>query len=236
MTKPTEKEIKWFVKNLIESRGRIDGYHTSVDFKLEDLEEWEKDSEIKLPQVEIKDRVFWMLDEIKKHYIENNNNSLFAQNLKYSEPVEGKITIAGYTTKMLSEYKNWLDLSQEARLALNIKPIEKMPTIKFRTGGKNFELNINDGSFKFGNTKDSIGTQTQEFKILKCLVESRNRVVSYEIICSCLGLKDSVTSRGKITTILKRIKQKMGILVERGARNPDIIKNITNSGYEILED
>ena len=72
---------------------------------------------------------------------------MFAENLKYNEPMEGKITIEGYTTKMLTEYKNWLSLNHAVRLALNIKPMEKIPTIKFRTKGKNFELNINDGQF-----------------------------------------------------------------------------------------
>lgn len=235
MTEPTENEIKWFVKKLLELRDGVNGYHESVNFELKDLEEWEEDSKTKLPQAETKDRVIWMLNEMKKHYIENNNNPLFVENLKYNGPVDGKMTIEGYTTKMLTEYKNWLSLSRAARLALNIKPIEKTLPIKFRTEGKNFELNINNGSFKFGNTENSFGTKTQGFKILKCLVESRNSIVSYEIICSCLGLKDSNTNRHKITGILKRVKHKMKILVKRGPSNPDIFINVPNSGYEILE-
>jgi hypothetical protein len=236
MTEPTEKEIKWFVKRLLKLREKINGYQPSIDFELKDLEDWEKDNETDLPGAELKYRVFFMLDEIKKDYIEKNNNPLFAENLKYNEPVEGKIIIEGYTTKMLTEYKNWLSLSRAARLALAIKPMEKIPAIKFRTGGKNFELNINDGSFKFGNTKDSFGTKTQGFKILKCLVESRNNVVSYEIICACLGLRQGDPSKKEITTILKRVKHKMEILPKIRAANPDIFINDPNVGYEILED
>lgn len=237
MTEPTEKETKWFVKKLIDLRDKVDGYHEPFDFELKDLEVWGEETKTKLPQAETKDRVIWMLDEIKKHYIENNNNPIFTEGLKYKKSEDGKkITIDGYTTKMLTEYKNWLSLSRAARLALVSKPLEKKPTIKFRTKGKIFELNINDGSFKFGNTKDEFGIKTQEFKFLKCLVESRGNAVSYEIIFSCLGLKDSLESRGKITTILKRIKHKMKILVKRGTSNPDIFRNITNFGYEILED
>ena len=236
MTEPKEKEIKWFVKRLMELRGKIEGYHTSIDFELKDLEDWEKDSETKLPPAETKYRVAWMLNEIKKHYIENNSNSLFAENLKYNELVEGEMMIEGYTTKMLMEYSNWLSLSRAARLALNIKPVEKIAPVKFRTKGKNFELNINDGSFKFGIAEGSFGTTTQEFKILKCLVESRNSVVGYEIIFSCLGLRNVNSSRRDITTILKRAKHKMDILPETTGYNPDIFKNVPNLGYEILED
>jgi hypothetical protein len=236
MNIPTENEIKWFIKKLIELRAEVEGYHTPIDFELKDLEDWEEDNKIKLPQAETKDRIIWMLGEIKKHYVENNNNPLFVENLKCSEPVKGKMTIEGYTTKMLTEYKIWLSLSREARLAINIKPAERMPTIKFRTGGENFELNINDGSFKFGDTEDRFGTKTQGFKILKCLVESRNSVVSYEIIYACLGLRYDISCRRDIATILKRVKHKMEILPEGRASNPDIFTNVPNVGYEILQD
>lgn len=235
MLEPTEEETKWFVRKLIKIRENINGYHESFDFELKDLEEWEDESETKLPQAETKDRVFWMLKEMKDNYIENNNNVLFAKNLNYHESREGIITIDGYTSKMLLKYKNWLSLSPEARLALNIIPMEKIPTIKFKTKGKDFELNINDGSFKFGKIKNSFGTTTKEFRLLKCLVESRNSVVSYGIICSCLGINDGRTKRGAITTILKRVKYKMGILPKGRTSNPDIFISNPNIGYEISE-
>ena len=46
-------------------------------------EDWEEENETKLPQVELKDRVIWMLDQIKKHYIENNNITIYY----YCQPV-----------------------------------------------------------------------------------------------------------------------------------------------------
>jgi hypothetical protein len=235
MTEPTEKETKWFVKRLIELRGEVNGYHKSFNFELKDTKQWEEESGLKLPPGELKDRVFHMLNEIKDHYIENNNNPLFAEKLKWSEPTGGIMMIEGYTTKMLAEYKNWLSLSNGARLALNIKPIEKIEPIKFITGGKKFELNINDGGFKYGRVQGKFGTKTQGFKILKCLVESRNSLVSYESIYSCLGLGNAPEKRRTIAGILKRVKHKMDILPEETASNPNIFRNVPNSGYEILE-
>ena len=67
MVEPTEKEMEWFVKRLLELRKDADGYHESIDFKLNDLKEWEDESELKLSSDELIDRVFWMLIEIKKH-------------------------------------------------------------------------------------------------------------------------------------------------------------------------
>ncbi|MCX6753687.1 MAG: hypothetical protein NTV03_01365 [Candidatus Nomurabacteria bacterium] len=125
-----------------------------------------------------------------------------------------------YLTKYLAQKRN----------------ISKYPIINFKTNGKNFEFNIINGSFKLGKIKDRFGTTTQEFRMLKCLVENRDTIVIYGDICLCLGLNTACPQRDTILTILKRIKNKMGILPKTRTCNPDIFENDTNSGYGILVD
>lgn len=236
MTEPTEKETKWFVNRLIELRDEIDRYHTPIIFNIYELKEWEEENNYELSQDELYDRVNLMIEEMKSHYVEKNNNPLFAEKLKCTRIDEENVRIEGFTTNFLIEYKNWLNSSPENRRSIKIKPIEKVPVVEFTTQGKEIELNLNNGDFKLGNVSGKIGIRTQEFKVLNCLIINKGITVGYDELCSCLGWENNITNRNRLTVVIKRIKNKMGILPDNEAVNPDIFINTTNGGYEITED
>lgn len=235
MTEPTEKETKWFVNRLIDLRDAVDRYHSPITFCMNDLKEWEEENNYELSQDELYDRVNSMIEEMKSHYVEKNYNPLFTEKLKCTRIDEENVRIEGFTTNFLIEYKNWLNSSPENRRSVKIKPIEKVPTITFTTQDKEIELDLNNGDFKLGNVSGKIGVKTQEFKVLSCLMTNKGITVDYGTLCSCLGWENNITNRNRLTIVIRRIKNKMGILPENEAVNPDIFVNTTNEGYEIIE-
>ena len=226
MTLPTEKEVKWFVKELIKLREKVNGHYTAISFQLSGLKEYEDENETDLPGAELKDRVFWMLEQIKKHYIKTKNPTL-VDNLTYEQDaVDIKIN-DGYDTQMLEDYLYFIKKEETPKK-------QKEVLIKFKTKGKDFELNINDGNFKLGNTNGQFSPETQLFKILHKLAMNRNQGVEYGNLLEIVKKGNLKTNRNYIATILKKIKKEMGILdTNRREKNPDIFENISGFGYKI---
>jgi flagellar biosynthesis regulator FlaF len=72
--------------------------------------------------------------------------------------------------------------------------------------------------------------KSQEFETLLKLVTTKNHQVTYADI---LGESASKTTKRNLTFVIRNIKEALGILPAKKARNKDIIKNIKGVGYKL---
>jgi hypothetical protein len=81
------------------------------------------------------------------------------------------------------------------------------------------------------NTVEAIlNPNSQEFAALLKLATAKNHQVSYAEI---LGESISKTSKRNLTFVIRNIKEALGILPAKKAKNKDIIKNIKGVGYKL---
>lgn len=81
------------------------------------------------------------------------------------------------------------------------------------------------------NTVQAIfNPKSQEFAVLLKLATAKNNQVTYAEI---LGDSVSKTSKRNLTFVIRNIKEALGILPAKKAKNKDIIKNIKGVGYKL---
>ena len=72
--------------------------------------------------------------------------------------------------------------------------------------------------------------KSQEFAVLLKLAVAKNNQVTYSDI---LGASVSKTTKRNLTFVIRNIKEALGILPAKKAKNKDIIKNIKGVGYKL---
>jgi len=72
--------------------------------------------------------------------------------------------------------------------------------------------------------------KSQEFAVLLKLATTKNHQVTYTDI---LGDSVSKTNKRNLTFVIRNIKEALGILPAKKAKNKDIIKNIKGVGYKL---
>lgn len=72
--------------------------------------------------------------------------------------------------------------------------------------------------------------KSQEFAVLLKLATAKNHQVTYADI---LGASVSKTNKRNLTFVIRNIKEALGILPAKKAKNKDIIKNIKGVGYKL---
>lgn len=81
------------------------------------------------------------------------------------------------------------------------------------------------------NTVQAIfNPKSQEFAVLLKLAMAKNNQVTYADI---LGASVSKTTKRNLTFVIRNIKEALGILPAKKAKNKDIIKNIKGVGYKL---
>lgn len=81
------------------------------------------------------------------------------------------------------------------------------------------------------NTVEAIlNPKSQEFAALLKLATAKNHQITYADI---LGESVSKTTKRNLTFVIRNIKEALGILPAKKARNKDIIKNIKGVGYKL---
>jgi hypothetical protein len=81
------------------------------------------------------------------------------------------------------------------------------------------------------NTVQAIfNPKSQEFAVLLKLAMAKNNQVTYADI---LGNSVSKTTKRSLTFVIRNIKEALGILPAKKAKNKDIIKNIKGVGYKL---
>ncbi len=84
------------------------------------------------------------------------------------------------------------------------------------------------------NTVEAIfNPKSQEFAALLKLATGKNHQVTYADI---LGDSVSKTSKRNLTFVIRNLKEALGILPAKKAKNKDIIKNIKGVGYKLAPD
>ncbi len=82
------------------------------------------------------------------------------------------------------------------------------------------------------NTVEAIfNPKSQEFETLLKLATAKNHQVAYTDI---IGDSVSKTTKRNLTFVMRNLKQALGILPAKKAKNKDIIKNIKGLGYKLI--
>lgn len=98
-------------------------------------------------------------------------------------------------------------------------------------------FNERTGDFTFFKTSGNFSPNSQEFKIFSILYCDKNQLAEYSPLLKVLF--PNIEKFGKshkfgLYTIIRNIKEKLGILPESKTSNPDIIKNIPKFGYRLV--
>ncbi len=81
------------------------------------------------------------------------------------------------------------------------------------------------------NTAQAIfNPKSQEFAVLLKLAIAKNNQVTYADV---LGASVSKTTKRNLTFVIRNIKEALGILPAKKAKNKDLIKNIKGVGYKL---
>ena len=103
------------------------------------------------------------------------------------------------------------------------KPPEKKPPI---------DLNSRTGDFAFKNIAGNLTPNSQEYKVLRTLLESDDYLATYLQLIQAIrpNAEDSKSQRADLYKVILRLKDKMGM----PERTPDIFQNVKGVGYRLV--
>ncbi len=140
--------------------------------------------------------------------------------------------------KMLLEkrYIEKLEFFENYRVAQIFLPQnrdeEELDIISVKLKSGTIELNKSTGFIKFNKVESFINIKSNEFKVLLNLLSSKDYQASYE---NLLGEeKTTKVDRRLLGFTIRNIKQTIGILPKKDAKNKDCIQNIKNWGYKLI--
>lgn len=97
-------------------------------------------------------------------------------------------------------------------------------------GKHKLEANKNTGAIKLNKCSKNLNPESQEFKTLIKLMTNKDYKATYKEL---LGDNPTKVNKRNLTFIIRNLKEVLGILPAKNAKNKDIIKNIKNHGYMI---
>lgn len=113
--------------------------------------------------------------------------------------------------------------------SLNEEANPDILSIQLKSGS--LAINKSTGFVRLNNFEGSINPQSQEFKVLFKLMSNRNYQATYKDL---LGENVSKVNKRNLSFVIRNIKENLGILPAKKARNKDIIKNIKSYGYKLI--
>lgn len=97
-------------------------------------------------------------------------------------------------------------------------------------GKHKLEVNKNIGTVKLNKVSTKLNPEGHEFKALIKLMTSKDYKATYNEL---LGDNPTKVNKRNLTFTIRNLKEALGILPEKNAKNKNIIKNIKNHGYII---
>ena len=122
------------------------------------------------------------------------------------------------------------------------KPVEIEPQQQEKKDGDNDKdviktkaglliFNKDTGYAKLEKFEANLNPQSQEAKVLLKLMTDRNHQATYEDL---LGENPSKTNKRNLVFVIRNLKEILGILPKKKAKNKDCIKNIKGYGYKLI--
>jgi hypothetical protein len=87
------------------------------------------------------------------------------------------------------------------------------------------------GKFTFNEVSGTLNPQSQEFKVLLTLATNKNHQATYSDL---LGENSSKVNKRNLTFVVRNLKEALGILPLKDAKNKDVIKNLKRHGYRLI--
>lgn len=112
-----------------------------------------------------------------------------------------------------------------------IKPIKTDDDLIFITIGTNtLSIDKVTATVRLNTVQAIFNPKSQEFAVLLKLAIAKGNQITYDDI---LGDSISKTTKRNLTFVIRNIKEALGILPAKKAKNKDIIKNIKGVGYKL---
>ena len=158
---------------------------------------------------------------------------------------DGKFDVKSfsYGTKHMFDLYDWgflfqikTDNFKKEKIKKNDKKELKSDFIEIKGIKDKFVLNLENGDFTFNKTEGTFPLVSQEYKVIKKLIQSDSYQSDYENLVKSVWVNrnNSKASRNDLSLIIKKIKIKLCILPKKKSNNNDIFKNIKNFGYRII--
>lgn len=98
-----------------------------------------------------------------------------------------------------------------------------------------FTFSMNTGDFTFNKIKDNLGRASREYQVLSCLIAAADHQADFSTLIKSIGLDGpTVSNKAVLSSIIKMIKYKLGILPKKPSSNPNIIHAVHKYGYRII--
>jgi len=98
-------------------------------------------------------------------------------------------------------------------------------------------MNMRTGDFSFYKTTGNFSPVGQEFKVLRTLYEDKDCQASFlSLLQSYMPNleKENKAHKDALYQVIRNVKEKLGILPEGKASNPDIFKTVKGFGYRLI--
>ncbi len=123
----------------------------------------------------------------------------------------------------------WVSSTYESEM--KAKPvIDKADLITLNLGTNTLLINKQTGMVRLNSVESMLNPKSQELATILKLATNKNHQVTYADI---LGESISKTTKRNLTFVIRNLKEALGILPAKKAKNKDIIKNIKGLGYKL---
>lgn len=101
-------------------------------------------------------------------------------------------------------------------------------------GGLSF--NKITGDFNLNEVKGNLPINSQEYRFLKTLLESKEYQCDYRTLTNAVLPERpySKAVKNDLYTVVRNVKEKLGILPKDKSKNPDIFKNVKGQAYRVM--
>jgi DNA-binding response OmpR family regulator len=123
----------------------------------------------------------------------------------------------------------WVSSTYESQM--RPKPVSsRADLITLNLGNNMLSINKQTGMVQLNDVESVLNPKSQELEVILKLATGKNHQIAYSDI---LGESISKTTKRNLTFVVRNLKEALGILPVKKAKNKDIIKNIKGVGYKL---
>lgn len=141
--------------------------------------------------------------------------------IQFTEDFEKKYLL--YRTRILGSVKKTINKTGEQNTPKSVL------SIRLRNG--TLSIRKDTGWVKLNDVEKDLNPEGQDFKVLFKLVTNKNHIATYKDL---IGNTPTKTNKRLLSFVLRNLKEALGILPKKTAKNQEIIANIKGRGYKLL--
>lgn len=123
-------------------------------------------------------------------------------------------------------------VSRKSVSTSNVSHLPKSGSLSCRLKSGSLGFNVKTGIAKLNGVEAQLNPKSREASVLYRLMTSEEGQATYEELLG--GRGTSIDEKRKLTFVIRNLKEELGILPRKKAKNKNVIRNLKGLGYQLI--